>query len=262
MSIQQEQLNKWQRLGHEPMWDRGTVRLREFKRTLPRDLDVTVLDKRTGQYVPFMLPCGRPLKCGEVLPERADLALDDEGHLLSQADFEQRYDIYLAAFVYPSGSDLAFEPVPNVVQYVSEMPDPWSESKGMVTIGTPRDTGEFVPKARFGPNGETEEEWLKESQKNVGDIASAMSKIVELQTQMAAFLMERNGPVPNPAPPVIDEPAGMDSAEAVEAVGQSTEEIAPCGKKIRRGYLAQHQRFCNSEDCGGKGENTTGPEAA
>ena len=99
VSVQQDQINRWQRNGHEPVWDRGTVRLREFKKSFSRGLEVTVLDKASGQYVPLMLRCGRPLLCSEVLPERADLALDEDGHLLSQADFEQNYHVYLASFV-------------------------------------------------------------------------------------------------------------------------------------------------------------------
>lgn len=265
-NIQEKQVQKWLRYGHEPIYERGTVRLRDFKKTLPPGLDVTVFSKELGTYVPLMLSCGRALKCGEVLPERADLALDDEGHLLSQGEFEQRYEAYLSAFSYPDGSDVNFEPVPYVVNYIKEMPDPWSDSRGMIEIGTPQDTGDFKPRARFGPNGETEEEWLKESKKNTTDIAAALQVLAQNQALLTEFLTKQAGNVPiidvNAKPVITDEPIGMTAAEASEAVGSPTEETAPCGKRIRKGYLAQHQRFCNSDDCGGDGENTTGPEAA
>lgn len=258
VNIHAQQIAKWQRLGHEPIWERGTVRLRELRHQVPANQPVQVLDKASGEYRPLILSCGRPLLCGEVLPERADLALDNEGRLLSQADFEARYEKYLSAFSYPDGSDINFEPVPNVVNYVKEHPDPYSESRGMIEIGfDPKLNEDFKPKARFGPNGETEEEWLKESQKNTTDIAAALRTLSENQAALTQFLLSQKGvPVP------VEEPAGVSAPQAVEAAGTSTEEVAPCGKKIRKGYLAQHQRFCNSDDCGGEGENSTGPEAA
>lgn len=265
-NIHQDQVQKWIRYGHEPIYERGTVRLREMRKSIPADLDVTVFDKERGGYFPLILSCGRPLKCGEVLPERADLALDEKGRLLSQGEFEQNYMAYLAAFSYPDGSDINFEPIPYVVNYVKEMPDPWSESRAMIEIGTPQDTGEFKAKQRFGPNGETEEEWLRDSQKNSQDIAQALSVLAQNQTLLTEFLMKQTGNVPivdvNAKTVVTDEPIGVTAAEAAEAVGGPTEEVAPCGKRIRKGYLAQHKRFCNSDDCDGEGENTTGPEAA
>ena len=141
------------------------------------------------------------------------------------------------------------------MNYVKETPDPWSESSGMIEIGTPQDTGEFKAAKRFGPNGESEEEWLKASTKNSEDVASALSKLTALQEQMATFLMAKQGVAPVAA--VSDAPiGGMEADAAAVAVGEPTEETAPCGKRIRKGYLAQHQRFCNAEDCGGVGENS------
>lgn len=256
----------WMQEGHEPVRGRGTVRLYQFKKSLPKGLEVTVLDRDSGQYRPLMLSCGRPLLCSEVLPERADLALDEEGHLLSQADFEARYGEYLSAFPFPYGSEINSEPVPNVVAWVKETPDPYGESKGMIEIGfDPKLNEDFKPKARFGPNGETEEEWLKESQKNSNDVASALKVLAANQTALTEFLMRQAGetPVRVEEPPRVEpapEPA-MTAAEAASAVGASNDEVAPCGKKIRRGYLAQHQRFCNSDDCGGPGLNSSGEAA-
>lgn len=257
-NIHQQQVQRWQRHGHDPVWERGTVRLRELKHDVPKNQPVLVHNKDTNEYVPLILSCGRPLLCGEVLPERADLALDAEGRLLSQAEFESNYEQYLSAFSYPDGSDPNFEPVPNVVRFVKEMPDPYGESRGMVEIGfDPHLEREFRPNARFGPNGETEEEWLRESQKNSTDIAAALKVLSENQAALTQFLLSQKG-VSIP----VETPAGLTATDAVESAGASTEEVAPCGKKIKRGYLAQHQRFCNSNDCGGTGENSNGPEAA
>lgn len=266
-NIHQDQVQKWLRYGHEPIYERGTVRLRDFRKSLPPDLDVTIFNKEIGGYVPLMLSCGRALKCGEVLPERADLALDENGRLLSQGEFEQNYMTYLAAFSYTDGSDINFEPIPYVVNYVKETPDRFGDTKAMIEIGfDPKLNEDFRAKQKFGPNGETEEEWLRESQKNSNDIASALQVLSQNQALLTEFLMKQSGNVPiidvNAKPVVTDEPIGMTASEVAESVGAPTEETAPCGARIRARYLKQHQRFCNHPDCGGAGENTTGPEAA
>lgn len=264
-SMARAQAQRWSDNGDEVIRARGTVRLAQFKKSLPADLVVTVFDKDHNQYVPMLLWDGKPLTCGEVLPERADLALDERGRLLSQADFEARYDAFLASFIFPDGSDVGFEPIPNVVNYVSETPDIYSESNGMIPIRfDPRLNEDFKPKQRFGPNGETEEEWLRESGKNSADIASALQILAQNQAALTQFLMQnQNGTQVPISAPQQDAPAvGMTQTEAAEAAGLPVEEVAPCGAKIKRGYLKQHQRFCNAEDCGGKGENSEGPEAA
>lgn len=260
------QAQRWMDNGDEPIRSRGTVRLAQFKKNLPADLVVTVQDKESGQYVPLLLWDGKPLTCGEVLPERADLAIDEKGHLLTQADFEARYDAFLATFIFPDGADVGFEPVPNVVNYISETVDIYSESNGMIPIRfNPRLNEDFKPKQRYGPNGETEEEWLRESGKNSADIAAALQILAQNQAALTQFLMQnQNGTqVPISAPQQeAQAPAGMTPAQAVVAAGESDQEVAPCGAKIKARYLKQHQRFCNSPDCGGPGENTEGPEAA
>jgi hypothetical protein len=265
-SLAQAQISRWMSNGDEPIRQRGSVRLAKFKKTLPADLEVTVFDKNREAYVPLLLSDGKPLKCGEVLPERADLALDEKGRLLSQSDFEARYDLFLNSFVFPEGSEVGFEPVPFVVNYIKETPDQWSESRGMVEIRyNPRIDEEFKPKKRFGPNGESEEEYLKDQAKSNGDIAAALSILAQNQAALTQFLMQQGAPgvnVPVAAPQQEAPADGMNAAAAAEAVGVSDREIAPCGKNIKKGFIKQHQRFCNSDECGGKGENTTGPEAA
>ena len=244
----------WMQEGHEPVRARGTVRLAQYKQTFPKNLPVTVRDAETGEYRPLMLSCGRALMCHEVLPERADLGLDSDGHLLSQADFEARYGDYLSTFPYPYGSEINAEPVPNVVAWIKEMPDPFGESKGMVEIGfDPKLNEDFKPKARFGPNGETEEEWLRESSKNSTDVAAALKTLADNQALLTQFLMKQTGET---AVPVVEAPAPISSPEATEAAGKSDREIAPCGKDIKRGFLKNHQRFCNADECGGPGENS------
>ena len=253
--IHQRQLQKWQMNGHEPVYERGSVRLANFKKSLPGDLEVTVLDPATNDYVPFMLTCGRALKCGEVLPERADLALDEKGRLRSQAEFEQAYSVFLDAFGYVEGSDTGVEPVPNVVEFVRQTPDTFSESSGMIEIGfDPKLDEEFKPQRRYGPDGQSEEEYQQE-QADRTDIASALKSIAETQALLAAQLNQVQS-----APPAVQEQAaepvlGMTAEEAKTATADNDHTQAPCGKKVRAGYVKQHQRFCDADECGGDSEN-------
>lgn len=256
MSLQQaqqihnKQLQKWQRFGHEPVFERGTVRLAGLKKTLPPDLEVTVLDPATNEYVPFILTCGRPLLCGEVLPERADLALDEQGRLLNQAEFRARYEVYLDAFVYVEGSDTGFEPVPNVVNFVKETPDIYSESPGMIEIGfDPKLNEEFKPRQKYGPDGQSEEEYLRDREDR-SDIAAALKSIADTQRILAEKMQSLEAP---PEEPV--EPQGMTAQDAVAATADTKHEEAPCGKRVKAGYVKQHKRKCNDDSCGGDGDN-------
>tara|TARA_R100000808_G_scaffold24467_1_gene56428 strand:+ start:6981 stop:7793 length:813 start_codon:yes stop_codon:yes gene_type:complete len=256
--IHQKQLQKWQMNGHEPVYERGSVRLANFKKSLPDDLEVTVLDPATNDYVPFILTCGRALKCGEVLPERADLALDEKGRLRSQAEFEQAYSVFLDAFVYVEGSDTGFEPVPNVVDFVRQTPDTFSESSGMIEIGfDPKLDEEFKPQRRYGPDGQSEEEYQQEQANNT-DIAAALKSIAETQALLAAQLNQvQSAPAPVSAPreQAAAASTGMNAEKAKAATADNDSAEAPCGKKVRKGYVKQHQRFCDADECGGESEN-------
>lgn len=256
-SIHQDQLRKWQLMGAEPVFARGTVRLPELKKSFGNDVPVTVLDRETMAYKPLILSDGGPLMAHEVLPERADLALDKDGHLLNQGDFSQNYEKYLDSFIYPQGSNPRDEPVPNVVNFVKEAPDPYTESSGMVEIRfDPKLDQPFRPHQRFGPNGESEEEWKREQARQSGDTAAILKQLAETQAQIASMLAKSGGQPVNdtpqaPAPVETEIPvAAMTAAEAVEATSDDDREQAPCGKYVTRGYVKQHQRHCADEACG------------
>ena len=251
--------------GNEPIYARGTVRLARFKKTFPSDLAATVFDKEAESYAPLILTCGRPLLCSEILPERADLALDEKGHVLSQGEFEQNYKAYLDAFSYPDGTDTNFEPVPNVIHFIKETPDPYGESRGMVEIGWDAQVGkEFNPSQKFGPNGETEEEYKKEQAKQSGDVADALQKLAQNQELLTQFLMNQKGETPIPVEVPQQEAeseVGIHLEDAVAATSENEYERAPCGKPVRKGYVKQHMRHCKSEGCGDDSVNS-GDEAA
>ena len=126
----QKLVMKWTAAGHEVLHDRGTFRHKAFKKDLPRDLVI----RREGG-LPFITHHDHELHAGDVLPERADLALDAEGNVLPQHIFEKRYLEFLNWFDFVEGSDPKAEPIPNVEQYISLTYDMFSESNGMVEIG-------------------------------------------------------------------------------------------------------------------------------
>lgn len=254
--IDEAQQRKWAMLGHEPIYARGSVRLAEFKKNFPRDLPVTVFDKDAETYRPVILSNGKPLLAGDVLPERADLALDERGRVLSQGEFERNYEQYLDAFVYPAGSDPHYEPVPNVVNYIKETPDTFSSSRGMVEIGfDPKLNAPFRPNQRYGPNGETEEEWKREQAKQSSDTTAILKQLAETQALLLAMVAKQNGqplpePTPEPAADVAVQVEAMSTAEAIEATADNDRERAPCGKYVTRGYIKQHMRHCADDACG------------
>lgn len=252
--IDPKQLQAWQMQGHEPVYERGVVRLAKYRKSFPKDLEVTVLDPADGQYKPLILSCGRPLLVSECMPERADLALDEEGHLISQGEFAQRYDEYLNTFMYPQGADVSAEPVPNVVDYIKKMQDPWGESAGMVEVGFDAKLDEeFRPKQRFGPNGETEEEWRERQGESNREFAREL-----VREMLAAQRGEASQPEIKPEPeaaPEAESP-GLDAAQAAASTSaEGDREQMPCGVWKKRGYRAQHMRHCNHELCGGPGVN-------
>lgn len=261
--IDKAQRDKWAMLGHEPVYARGTVRLASLKKSFPRDLVVTVFDKDAEAYRPLILWDGKPLHAHEILPERADLALDERGRVLSQGEFEQNYALYLDAFVYPPGSDPRLEPVPNVVSFISEEPDKFSESRGMVPIRfNPRLDQEFKPRQRYGPNGETEEEWKREQSRNNGNDLGALVKLLAEALKGNAVNAVPVAEVENSGEEIPTHVDPITPDEAVAALADNDRELAPCGKAVKKGYTAQHIRHCKNEACGEDSVNSHRNEEA
>ncbi len=129
----QKLVMKWSAAGHEVLHERKTFRHKAYKKDLDPE---AVIQRRVGSdLVPYTTSTGHTLTFGDVLPERADLCLDMDGHMLPQHEFEKRYFEFLNWFNYVEGSDPKAEPIPNAEQWICMIPDPFSESPGMVEAG-------------------------------------------------------------------------------------------------------------------------------
>lgn len=246
--LQRRQAEVWQRIGAEPVYARGTVRLAQFKKTFAPGQQVKIRDPHTGELAPYLLRSGRPLLCSEVMPERADLALDEDGVMLTQPEFKERYERYLASFVMPEGSDPSLEPIPSVARYINAKNDPFGESRGIVEIDYDAKLEQgFKPKKFYGPDGETEEEYLaaKSDQK---DMKAILAKLVELQMAQHPVNDQKDA---DEIVPVTDDDLEevAQSLTPAEAANDPKKEAAPCGSFVTAGYVKQHQRHCKDVRC-------------
>ncbi len=129
-----EQVMQWTVAGHEVIVERGTFRMKKYLKNLSANTPVMVCE--TGAEPHQLLGVGdHRIVVGDLLPERADLCLDEEGTLISQSDFIDRYVEYINWHKMVEGSDPGSEHIPNVKTYVAQIPDTFSESPGYVTVG-------------------------------------------------------------------------------------------------------------------------------
>lgn len=247
-AISQKQAAAWQMNRHEPVYERGTVRLAEYRKTFPDDARVMVRDKGTHELVPFTLRSGRPLFIRECLPERADLCLDADGVLLEQHEFRERYIVFLSSYLTPPNFDVSAEPIPNVAAYLNRKPDEWSESSGMVEIDYDPNFGdEFKPRVMFDGNREIP---VEEYERQQAEKQAKEDRMERLLMAIGEKVLVEGDAAP------IPEPEGVSVEDVSAHTAPTGKEQAPCGDYITEGYLKQHQRFCKHESCGGA------PEAA
>jgi len=168
----QDLVMRWMAAGHEVVHERSTFRHKAYKKEFDKHTPVT----QDGAQL--IMSNGHALVAGDILPERADLALDMDGCVLPQHEFEKRYREYLNWFTMVEGSDPSAEYVPNAVQYISQTPDTFSESPGMVEIGFDASKpAEEERTHRYDP----ERDEMVEVMKTQGD---ALAKTVEALTQV------------------------------------------------------------------------------
>ena len=117
---------RWTVAGHEVVHERATFRHKAYKKDLPPETTIKI------NGAPLLSSQGKSITVGDVLPERADLALDMDGNVLPSHEFEKRYREFLNWFTYVEGSDPGAEPIPDAAVYVCQVPDSFSESPGMV----------------------------------------------------------------------------------------------------------------------------------
>ncbi len=118
---------RWQTAGHEYIPERNLYRHRAYRKEFAPGIAV----KLDG--VPLIVE-GCLVKTEELLPERADLALDMDGNILPQHEFERRYIDWLQWFTWHEATDLTAEPIPNVLDFVLKAKDVFSESNGLIPI--------------------------------------------------------------------------------------------------------------------------------
>lgn len=139
---------KWQTAGHEVMYDRSTYRHKAFRKHFASDAIIKV------DGVPLLLH-GKTVKVADTFPERADLALDEDGNLVTQHEFSRRYKDWLTWFSWNEATDLSAEPIPGVLEYVTATYDRFSESRGLVEINfDARKPAEEVATHKYDPNSD------------------------------------------------------------------------------------------------------------
>lgn len=118
--------------GHEPIQERDTFRHKTYRKDFAPGTKVT----RDGLPLIARGSAKRDtLTTDMILPERADLALDPEGAVVSQDEFQRRYREHRRWFPMVEGSDPTCEPVPGVIDFLMAVPDRWTESPGYVEAG-------------------------------------------------------------------------------------------------------------------------------
>ncbi len=165
---------KWNSAGHTVLHDRGTFRHKAYK----KDLDPEMIIKRDG--APYITSTGHTLRVKDVLPERADLSLDMDGNVLPQHEFEKRYIEFLNWFEFIEGSDPKAEHIPNAERYISQVPDKFSESAGMVEAGwDARRPAEEVRTHQYDPNTDKMVEIMQANSEKADLTMEAVRKLLE-----------------------------------------------------------------------------------
>lgn len=124
----QKLILRWTAAGHEVIHDRMVFRHKLLRKDLAPDALVRFQD---GSPI---ISHGKSVRVSDLLPERADVALDGDGKLFGETEFTKRYHEYARWFQYVEGTDLSCEPVPDPLTYILATPDTFSESPGFVEI--------------------------------------------------------------------------------------------------------------------------------
>jgi hypothetical protein len=176
----QKLVMRWMAAGHEVVHERATFRHKAYKKEFEPDTPV----KMDGAQM--IMSNGHALVAGDILPERADLALDMDGNVLPQHEFEKRYMEFLNWFTMVEGSDTGSEYIPNGSHWITQMPDPFSESPGMVEIGFD---------ARKPAEAERTHMWDEANDKMV-EVMQTQSEGIETALSAVKKLLETPAPEP------------------------------------------------------------------
>jgi hypothetical protein len=252
--LSEENFKRWQSHPekYEIVHQLGVPRLREYMKNFD---DEEVFVKKDGVPV-IMKASGRALRACDCLPYKADLCLDADGNLIDQGQFTERYTRWLESFVYPEGHEVGLSYIPNCLDWLSRVPDSFSESNGPVEIYfDPQLDKEWEPRHNIDPR--TGEEYSgDEDAKSDGLTEKLMQALVDKLTPDQVLEL-----VGDEVPTVGEQEVAVE-----EAPRRSTAydlQSAPCGKQVKGNVgLKAHMRKCGHEACGGVSENTAGNEAA
>lgn len=245
----------------EIMFGRDTYRHPLLRHQLNPELIIREND------IPVIRADGKELMAGDVLPERADLGIDEHGNLYSQDAFKRRMKIHIrGAQVLKCDEDA--EPIPDVRTYVTEIPDAFSDqSSGMVPIGfNPHSTGEAKETKNAAPDGGSIRDWEgrtipvdpeeTEARLTKAKTDTLMELLLggkltqdEYVTEMKALSGQQIevGVEPEPAPEPAEETTPVAAAPASKPV-----EMVPtlCGKtEVKKGGRHVHERHCSEPEC-------------
>jgi hypothetical protein len=176
---------RWMAAGHEVVHDRGTFRHKAYRKEFAPDTPVMM------DGAQMIMSNGHALVAGDILPERADLALDMDGNVLPQHEFAKRYLEFLQWFTMVEGSDTGSEYIPAGCQYITQMPDPFSESPGMVEIGF--DARKPAEEERTHRWDEANDKMVEVMQTQNEGIETALSAVKELLEKGATAPKNKGG---------------------------------------------------------------------
>lgn len=181
-----EQSLRLQAAGHTVIHDRYTFRHRAFKHDFHPETIIKVRDE-SGVSVPLLNSWGQTVTVGDVYPERADLCLDENGCVVDQSTFEDRYLAWLEVTL-PDFCDPRNEAIPDPAQWVLKIRDPFSESPGPVEVGfDARKPAEQEATHMYNPQTDEMIERIASNQEQQSEaLVAALAGLKEL--------MEKRGP--------------------------------------------------------------------
>ena len=114
--------------GHTLIPERRTYRHSVFK--VDRKPDQVIRFSDGTALLDYNL---EPVTAGMLHPERVDLACDEDGVIISQSAFQERWLLFIEATMVQG--DPKSEPIPNVNKWVKQIHDPFGEGPGVVEAG-------------------------------------------------------------------------------------------------------------------------------
>jgi hypothetical protein len=182
-------------------------------------------------------PVGRGFRISQVLPTRR-WAIGHDGCVMAQRDFEDKYLVYLQGYPIGRSHDVRNDPIPSVGHYVSQT---WNEQTGWHEIGfDPYTQAAAKPESKWNQAGELSEHYLRERD----SAATEASRLKVLSEQLASGEITAEQFIQRSGLKVVE--IGKDEP-AVEAVKPTPAlEAARCGKTVKAGYVANHERRCKA----------------